>query len=78
MGKARSEDKASAEAIGRLISVALQQGTMIEDLISTIKGIQGNDVKWDDGKEIRSVPDAIAQVLDAVVKSGKVVDLEKK
>jgi ribonucleoside-diphosphate reductase alpha chain len=71
LGKAGSNDKASAEALGRLISVALQNGTNVEDLAATLKGIRGREVSYDNGKEIWSVPDAIGQVLGALIESDR-------
>ena len=70
-GKAGGNDAAMAEAVSRLVSLSLRSGIDPKDIIHQIKGI--SDVPaWDDGELIRSVPDALALVLQRIV-SGKPV-----
>ena len=63
LGKSGGDEKADAEAIGRLISLYLQHGGNIQEVIQTLKGIQGRDVSWDNGQQLLSVPDAVAKAL---------------
>lgn len=63
LGKSGGDEKADAEAIGRLISLYLQHGGSIQEVINTLKGIQGRDVSWDNGQQLLSVPDAVAKAL---------------
>ncbi len=63
LGKSGGDEKADAEAIGRLISLYLQHGGNIQEVIHTLKGIQGRDVAWDNGQQLLSVPDAVAKAL---------------
>ncbi len=74
LGKSGGDEKADAEALGRLISLFLQHGGNISDVIHSLKGIQGRDVAWDNGQQLLSVPDAVAKALENL--SGKVVQLE--
>ena len=62
-GKAGGNDAAMAEAVSRLASLALRSGIDPVDVSEQLRGI--TDVPaWDEGQMIRSVPDAIASVLD--------------
>jgi ribonucleoside-diphosphate reductase alpha chain len=62
-GKAGGNDAAMAEAVSRMASLALRSGIDPVDVSEQLRGI--TDVPaWDDGVMIRSVPDAIASVLD--------------
>lgn len=72
LGKSGGDEKADAEAIGRLISLYLQHGGNIQEVIHTLKGIQGRDVSWDNGQQLLSVPDAVAKALANL--SGTVVE----
>jgi ribonucleoside-diphosphate reductase alpha chain len=74
LGKSGGDEKAGAEAMGRLISLYLQHGGSIKDVIHTLKGIQGRDVSWDNGQQLLSVPDAVAKALEAL--AGMTVNLE--
>lgn len=65
LGKAGGFFAAKAEAICRLISLALRAGIDPQEVIDQIKGIRGPTPTWgDDGKMILSLPDAIAQLLE--------------
>src|SRR5487761_310928 len=74
LGKSGGDEKADAEAIGRLISLFLQHGGSVQDVIHSLKGIQGRDVSWDNGQQLLSVPDAVAKALENL--TGTVVELE--
>ncbi len=64
LGKSGGDEKADAEALGRLISLYLQHGGDIKSVISTLKGIKGKYVSWDEGTQLLSIPDAIAKALE--------------
>jgi ribonucleoside-diphosphate reductase alpha chain len=66
VGKSGSEDKSYSEAIGRLISIYMQNGGDIDTVIRSLKGIHGNNMGWDNGMKLFSVPDAIAKALEIV------------
>ncbi len=74
LGKSGGDEKADAEALGRLISLFLQHGGNIQDVIHSLKGIQGRDVSWDNGQQLLSVPDAVAKALENI--TGQTVQLE--
>ena len=64
-GKAGGNDAAMAEAVSRMASLALRSGINPVDVSEQLRGI--TDVPaWDEGEMIRSVPDAIASVLDRI------------
>lgn len=64
-GKAGGNDAAMAEAVSRLASLSLRSGIDSVDVSEQLRGI--TDVpSWDEGEMIRSVPDAIASVLDRI------------
>ena len=74
LGKSGGDEKADAEAIGRLISLYLQHGGSVKEVIQTLRGIQGRDVSWDNGQQLLSVPDAVAKALENI--SGSMVDVK--
>ena len=66
LGKAGGCDSAQQEAICRLISMALRANIPPEEIIDNLQGITCCP-NWDDGKQILSVPDALAQCLMSYV-----------
>ena len=65
-GKAGGNDAAMAEAVSRVASLCLRAGLDPKEVISQLRGI--TDIPaWDEGTLVRSVPDALATVLDKVV-----------
>ncbi len=76
LGKSGGDEKADAEAIGRLISLYLQHGGKLNEVIQTLKGIQGRDVSWDNGQQLLSVPDAVAKALASL--TGTTVEKEQE
>lgn len=75
LGKSGSELKAMTEAISRVISIGLRSGCRLEDFIGTLRGISGKEY-WmfdcDDEAIVRSIPDAVALLLEKVIESGDV------
>jgi len=64
ISKSGKDDFAYSEALGRIISVGLRAGVSVEDVIKHMKNISGDDIYYDNSMVIRSVPDAIAKVLE--------------
>jgi ribonucleoside-diphosphate reductase alpha chain len=71
LGKLGGDEKADAEAIGRLISLYLQNGGDIQSVVKMLKGIRGKYVSWEEGVQLLSIPDAVAKALE-VLTAGKV------
>jgi ribonucleoside-diphosphate reductase alpha chain len=63
IGKSGGDTSALSEAIGRLISIALQKGVTVEEVCETLIGITGSRPVWNDGILVKSVPDGIGQIL---------------
>jgi len=74
LGKQGGDEKADAEAIGRLISLYLQHGGDVKSAVSTLKGIKGKYVSWDEGTQLLSIPDAIAKALEMLTANGVAKD----
>jgi ribonucleoside-diphosphate reductase alpha chain len=64
IGKSGYSTMADAEALGRMISLALRSGVAPKEVISQLKGIGGSEPIFTDGGLVQSIPDAIAKVLD--------------
>ena len=70
VGKSGSEMKAMTEALSRVISIGLRSGCSIEDFIDTLKGLSGKEywmLNCDDSHVVRSIPDAIALLLEKLI-----------
>jgi ribonucleoside-diphosphate reductase alpha chain len=67
IGKSGYSTMADAEAIGRLISLALRSGISTEEVVNQLKGIGGAEPIFSNGQLIQSIPDAIAKVLETHV-----------
>jgi ribonucleoside-diphosphate reductase alpha chain len=63
MGKHGGCASAQNESTGRLISLALRSGVKIESIVKQISGIRCLSPIWQNGKQVLSCTDAIAQVL---------------
>ena len=63
LGKSGSLTNSLTEALGRLISVALRSGVPREELGRQLRGIQRGEQRWQDGRLIASVPDAVGELL---------------
>lgn len=68
IGKTGGFYAAKSEAICRLVSLALRSGIKAESLIEQLKGIRGPMPVWDNGVQIFSIADAIAQTLEQHIK----------
>ncbi len=63
LGKAGGAAMAHAEAIGRLVSLALRSGIPMADVITQLRGISCDRAVGIGPNKVLSMPDAIAQVL---------------
>ncbi len=73
VGKSGSELKAMTEALSRVISIGLRSGSKLEDFIDTLKGLSGKEYwmfGFDEEHVARSIPDAIALLLEKLVERG--------
>lgn len=64
IGKSGRSITAKAEAIGRLVSLALRSGVAVRDIVDQIKGIGGEHPVFREKGLLLSIPDAIAWVLE--------------
>jgi ribonucleoside-diphosphate reductase alpha chain len=64
IGKSGYTTMADAEALGRLISVALRSGVDVKEVIRQLKGIGGAEPVFTEGALVQSIPDAIAKILE--------------
>jgi len=68
LGKSGAAEHAQSEALGRVISTALQYGVPVSTISRQLRGISSVPV-FNNGKLIKSVPDAIASILDGIESS---------
>ena len=71
VGKAGQSMKVMSEAMGRVVSIALQHRVPIDEIVKTLKGLDSSNSVWyrfeeHDAKpsQILSIPDGVAQLLD--------------
>ena len=77
ISKHGSETSSFSEALGRVISIALQNGVPAGRLADSIIGIVGDKPTWDNGKLIKSIPDAIGRVLKTYADRSEANDTEE-
>jgi len=65
IGKSGNSITAKAEAIGRLVSLALRSGVEVLDIVAQLKGIGGEHPIFQKKGLLLSIPDAIAWVLES-------------
>jgi ribonucleoside-diphosphate reductase alpha chain len=63
IGKGGKSIAAKAEAIGRMVSLALRSGVSIDEIVRQLEGIGGDYQIFQNGGLVKSIPDAIAKVL---------------
>lgn len=71
IGKSGKSITAKAEAIGRLVSLALRSGVEVRDIVEQLKGIGGEHPKFQKKILLQSIPDAVAWVLENRYMSGE-------
>jgi len=64
IGKSGRSITAKAEAIGRLVSLAMRSGVDVEEIVKQLKGIGGEHPVFQKKGLLLSIPDAIAWVLE--------------
>ena len=68
IGKTGGVYAAKSESICRLVTLALRSGIQVENIIDQLQGIRGPMPIWDNGTQVFSIADAIAQVLRVHIK----------
>ena len=71
IGKSGHSVTAKAEAIGRLVSLALRSGIEVKEIVAQLKGIGGEHPIFQKKGLLLSIPDAIAWVLENRYLKGK-------
>jgi ribonucleoside-diphosphate reductase alpha chain len=71
-GRAGDEANADSEALGRVVSIALQHGVPVEALQKTLRGINGGLYGSYNGRLVASKADLIAVALESTLPSGEV------
>ncbi len=74
IGKSGGSITAKAEAIGRLVSLALRSGVGVREIVQQLKGIGGENPKFMKKHLVKSIPDAIAFVFESRYLQGNHVD----
>ena len=74
IGKSGGSITAKAEAIGRLVSLALRSGVGVREIVEQLKGIGGENPKFMKKHLVKSIPDAIAYVFESRYLQGDHVD----
>jgi ribonucleoside-diphosphate reductase alpha chain len=64
IGKSGRSVTAKAEAIGRLVSLALRSGVNVADIVGQLKGIGGENPVFQKKGLLLSIPDAVSWVLE--------------
>jgi ribonucleoside-diphosphate reductase alpha chain len=70
MGKAGGCASSQAEAIGRLVSLALRSNIEPDEIMNQLKGITCHNQTWTNGGKITSCSDAIAKALERYMQRG--------
>ena len=76
-GRAGDEANADSEALGRVVSIALQYGVPVEAIQKTLRGINGGLYGSYNGRLVASKADLIAVALESTAAGGKVVPAEQ-
>ncbi len=63
LGKSGSDEAAQTEGLSRLSTLLLSVGVSPSLIFEQLRGIRCPKIAWDHGREVLSLPDAIAQVL---------------
>ena len=71
IGKSGASVTAKAEAIGRLVSLALRSGVEVCEIVQQLKGIGGENQKFMKKYLVKSIPDAIAHVFESRYMKGE-------
>ena len=63
VGKSGGYTQSFTEALGRVSSLALRSGADASELINQLDDIRSPQIAWDQGQQIHSIPDAIAEAM---------------
>lgn len=63
LGKSGQSAMAKAEAIGRLVSLALRSGIAVRAIVNQLEGIGGEHTVFEKKRLLKSIPDAVAWIL---------------
>ena len=74
MGKSGGCTASQAEAVGRLISLALRSGIEPEAIVKQLKGIRCPSPLWQPGGMVLSCSDAVAKALERFVKNSPLAE----
>lgn len=69
VAKSGSDIVAHTESEGRLISSSLKHNVPVSDIVRQLDGQRSSSVVWDNGRSIKSIPDAVAKCLQEYVKN---------
>jgi len=78
IGRSGRSITAKAEAIGRLVSLALRSGIDVRDVVKQLKGIGGEHPVFQKKGLLLSIPDAVAWVLENRYLQGDMIDADDK
>ena len=76
-GRAGDEANADSEALGRVVSIALQYGVPAEAIQKTLRGINGGLYGSYNGRLVASKADLIAVALESTTSSGTIKPAEQ-
>lgn len=77
IGKSGHDTMADTEAVCRLISLSLRSGVPVEKIIDQLRGIGGDAQVFGNGGLVRSMPDALAKILQKHFGNGKTPKRDK-
>ena len=63
VGKSGGYTESFTQALGRTISLALRSGAPADEVVNQLDDIRSPQIAWDDGTQIHSIPDAIAEAM---------------
>ncbi len=75
IGKSGRSITAKAEAIGRLVSLALRSGVGVGDIVSQLKGIGGEHPVFQKKDMLLSIPDAVSWILESRYLQGRKAEM---
>jgi ribonucleoside-diphosphate reductase alpha chain len=70
IGKAGGYTQSFTEALGRTVSLALRSGAEADEVIKQLDDIRSPQISWDEGQQIHSVPDAVAEAMKRHMQGG--------
>ncbi len=77
IGKSGRSITAKAEAIGRLVSLALRSGVGVDDIVSQLKGIGGEHPVFQKKDMLLSIPDAVSWILESRYLQGRTAEMNQ-